>query len=208
MPTDEATARSLSFWGGRVADSSTRAATIAANHAKMYGGENPGYQGLQSYTSARPSKWLPNGSESPMNYLSRMRPVIGHLEEQLGAETFAAVVAAYQQAIEQVNGGQSHAELRTALDGRTSGTNVSTMPEASQRAQLLGNRGFAGEQQLQPFGHLAADTTIGTQPRASAADVNVILAQQAAQQQAAMQARTAQVRLVQRRGDLRYQWLS
>jgi hypothetical protein len=195
MPSTEHQQRSLSFWGARVADSQTRMATIAANHDRAYGGDNPGYQGLQSYASARPSKWLPNGVESPMNYINRVSPVIGHLEEQLDAEAFAAVVAAYQAAIEQVNGGQaSHAELRQQLDSRTSGTNVSTMPEASQRAQILGSRGFAGEQQVQALGHLAAGTTIGTQPRATAADVNVILAQQAAQQQAAMQARTAQIR--------------
>jgi hypothetical protein len=139
------------------------------------------YAGLGAYTTTRKSPWQQGGKtpgESDQAYVNRLKGHVQHLAETLPAAELEVVAAEYNAAVQRLEGGQTHTQLREQLDSRTSGTGVGIMGAASltERAAALGNRGFGGEQQLQPLGHLAADTTVGVQPRATAADVNGILA--------------------------------
>jgi hypothetical protein len=183
MASVEAERRSQSFWGARLPSGEDRAAAMAATRERIYAPNQ--YGGLEQYSTktAGPLDWRPG--ESFEAYERRLGRLAQHLPE---GEYDARIEAARK------NEAWSWEGHRAQVDGRTAAQGIFGTATPQERAAALGNRGFAGSQHLQANGHLAADTTIGVAPRASAASVNGILARQAAEQQAAMQAHTAQVR--------------
>ena len=95
-----------------------------------------------------------------MNFTKRLeRAGLRHLADHLPQTELDAVAGAYNEALKRLEGGQSFQDHRQQLDSRVSGTGVSQLPHASDRASILGNRGFGGEQQLQAKGHLAGAAT-------------------------------------------------
>jgi hypothetical protein len=145
--------RSAAFWGRLPETSEQRAARIAATRERLYQ-NSPSYEGLQSYTSNRPpSKYAQRLGESDAGYVRRLQPLLHHLAQSLGEAELAATAESYNAAVTRLEGGtQTHEQLREQLDARVSGTGVGLLPEASQRAELVGGHGFGGEQQLERQG--------------------------------------------------------
>jgi hypothetical protein len=157
--SDEAKARYARFWGTLPVLPEQRAAQIAEQRRVLYDAPPP--KQLSDYVSAPVrSKWLPRNGESDAAYTARLRGAgLVHLTEILPGAELKAVSEAHNRALERVEAGQSHDELRQQLDARTTGT-VHGATTAQQRAQVLGNR-FGGRE-MEHNGHILAPAVPGS----------------------------------------------
>jgi hypothetical protein len=103
------------------------------------------YLGLEQYASAtHRSKWLPADGESAANYVARLRPVIGHLEDVLPAEEYAEVVGAWNVCVEAPD---TFEAFRSRLDSKQSGESVGMFgQDAKAMATELHTRDQAAHQ--------------------------------------------------------------
>ena len=87
--------------------------------------DEPAYQGLGQYKSAKaPSKWLPQPGQSDQDYVAKMKGIVQHLGQQISGDELEAVMEAYTAAVERLEKGYTHADVRKRLDAKTTGSDV------------------------------------------------------------------------------------
>lgn len=140
------------------------------------------YQGLSGYTTSGPvSKFSQRAGESDQAYVNRLRPLTAHLAEQLPADELATVTGQYNEAVERLNGGQTHADLRQHLATRQGvGTGIMGNSTATERAAVVGSR-FGGRE-IQAQGQLIPEPVSGVAPM-SASEINAVIRQREAARQ-------------------------
>jgi HAMP domain-containing protein len=136
---------------------------------------------LENYSRTPPrSRYEQAPGESDHGYIQRLAPLLQHLAETLPADELEAVAKSFNAAVQRVEGGTSHAQLREQLDARKAGGGVmAATPQ--ERAAALGSR-FGGRE-IAGQGHVTPGSLSARQP-ASAAQVNVLIQQREEAQRA------------------------
>lgn len=137
------------------------------------------YSGLGAYAQSGPvSKFGQRAGESDQAFVNRLRPLTAHLAQSLPADELATVVEQFNSAVQRLEGGQSHQQLRTQLDSRQAGTGRGVFGTATPQARATMVGRFGGRD-VRADGHLAAKalTTPGQPAIASASDINATLAE-------------------------------
>ena len=120
--SEEAKARYARFWGQLPVLPEQLAAHQAAQRQARY---VDGQRSLDTYASApKPSEYEQKPGQSDVAYVSRLRPLLHHLNENLPPAELERVAGSYNAAvtrIEQGAGPQTGEQLRAALEARQTG---------------------------------------------------------------------------------------
>ena len=139
----EAQARWQAFWKAPLPPTPEQ---LAAQRPQRY---VPAGRSLESYVSTAPrSKYDPRPGESDHGYTARLRGIgLQHLAQVLDQATLERVSAAYNSAVQRLEGGTTHEQLRAQLDARADGSGRGVMGSSTpqERATALGSR-FGGRE--------------------------------------------------------------